>query len=198
MPRLLSRQKLKDVEALIRKGLTERVICIKLSVSRKTVQNVRRRIGTVISRNKRGRKPKLGPAAKRRCVRLYTSGECDTVTDIKTKIQPEIQSPVSRRTITRALAEFSVTPTKKKKVPFLSEKNRKARLAFARKYKDWDSDDWSKVIFSDETKINRYLSDGIAYCLKRDGEPRNHRHMNQTVKGGGGNVKMWGCMTFFG
>ena len=167
MPKLLTKQKHKDVEALVRRGLTEREISSRVGVSRKTVQNVRKRIANAPSPPKRGRKLKLSHPAKRKCVRLYSSGECDTVTEVKEAMDEEIHDTVSRRTVARALAEFGVKSRKKKKVPMLSKKNIKARLAFAGKYQDWGIDDWSRVIFSDETKINRYQSDGIQYCLRR-------------------------------
>ena len=168
MPKLLSNQKHKDVEALLRRGLTERAISCRLKVSRRTVQNVRRKMRDVPLACKKGIKSKLSPAAKRRCIRLYTCGECDTVTEVTEAIEKELGLSISRRTVGRALAEFGVHSRKKKKVPLLSKKNIKARLAFARKYKDWGIDDWKRVIFSDETKINRYQTDGIQNCLRRD------------------------------
>jgi hypothetical protein len=48
----------------------------------------------------------------------------------------------------------------KKKKPLLSVKHRKTRLAFAQKYGKWTVEDWKRVIWSDETKINRFGSDG--------------------------------------
>jgi len=198
MPKLLSKQKHNDVEALVRRGLSERKISSRVGVSRKTVQNVRKRIIDAPPPPQRGRKSKLSRPDKRKCVRLYTSGECDTVTEVKEALEEEIQLAVSRRTVARALAEFRVKSRRKKKVPMLSKKNIKARLAFARKHQHWGISDWSRVIFSDETKINRYQSDGIQYCLRREGEPINRRHVTETIKGGGGNIKMWGCMTCFG
>ena len=48
----------------------------------------------------------------------------------------------------------------KKKKPFLSIMYRKKCLSFALKYKEWTVEDWKRVIWSDETKINRTASDG--------------------------------------
>jgi len=44
----------------------------------------------------------------------------------------------------------------KKKKPLLSARHRKARLAFAQKYREWTVEDWKRVIWSDEMKINRF------------------------------------------
>jgi hypothetical protein len=54
------------------------------------------------------------------------------------------------------------------------------------------------VIWSDETKINRFCSDGRSWCWVRDGESRQPHHVKQTVKHGGGSLMIWGCMTAHG
>ena len=59
----------------------------------------------------------------------------------------------------------------KAKKPLLKAQHRKARLSFALKYKDWTVDNWTRVLRSDETKINRIGSDGYQYMWKKPGEP---------------------------
>jgi hypothetical protein len=56
----------------------------------------------------------------------------------------------------------------KKKKPSLSVRHRRARLAFAQKYREWTVEDWKRVIWSVETKINRFGSDGAGNRRKRD------------------------------
>ena len=58
----------------------------------------------------------------------------------------------------------------KKKKPFLSIMYRKKCLSFALKYKEWTIEDWKRVIWSDETKINRIASDGRQWVWKKTGE----------------------------
>jgi DDE superfamily endonuclease len=74
----------------------------------------------------------------------------------------------------------------------------KARLEFARRHRYWTIEDWKRVIWSDETKINRFCSDGRSWCWKGDGEGYKPQHVKQTVKHGGGSVMIWGCMTAHG
>ncbi|XP_065654699.1 uncharacterized protein LOC136081318 [Hydra vulgaris] len=64
--------------------------------------------------------------------------------------------------------------------------------------RDLKKNDWMKVIWSDETKINRYTTDGRQWSWKREGEPLTQKDFIQTVKHGGGNFKLWGCMTAYG
>jgi hypothetical protein len=38
--------------------------------------------------------------------------------------------------------------------PLLTEKMKEKRLAFAKKYRNWSEEDWSKVMFSDESTFS--------------------------------------------
>ena len=55
-----------------------------------------------------------------------------------------------------------------------------------------------RVWWSDETKINRLGSDGRHWVWKEVGEGLSDRVVEGTVKFGGGNVMMWGCMGWDG
>ena len=52
----------------------------------------------------------------------------------------------------------------KKKKPLLKKTHMEAKLKWAKAHKDWTEDDWRRVVFSDETKINVWGSDGC--CCK--------------------------------
>src|SRR3979490_2641759 len=86
----------------------------------------------------------------------------------------------------------------KKKRPHLSQKHRRERMDFAIRYKDWTLDDWKKVVWSDETKINYLGSDSRKWAWKRAGEGLSDRLVEGIVKFGGGSVMVWGCMLWDG
>jgi hypothetical protein len=96
------------------------------------------------------------------------------------------------------LKKHSFKAVVKKKKPLLNVRHRKRRLAFALKYKEWTVEDWKRVIWSDETKINRFGSDGQEYIWKKKGEGLIPREVQGTVKFGGGNMMVWGCMGWNG
>lgn len=54
--------------------------------------------------------------------------------------------------------------------------------------------DWGKVVFSDETKINRFRSDGRLWVWKKTSQHLDPRCVEGTIKFGGGNIMVWGCM----
>ena len=86
----------------------------------------------------------------------------------------------------------------KKKKPFLSKQHRKARMDFALAHQHWTMEDWKKVVWSDETKINRLGSDGRKWVWKKAGEGLSDRLVQGTQKFGGGSVMVWGCMLWDG
>ena len=60
-------------------------------------------------------------------------------------------------------------------------------------------EDWKRVLWTDETKINRIGSDGKVYVWKQQGEPVSDWTTTPTVKhGGGNNLMVWGCMGWNG
>jgi Transposase. len=91
-----------------------------------------------------------------------------------------------------------MVPVVKKKRPLLQQRHRKARLEFAEEHAEWTVEDWKKVFWSDEVKINRLGSDGRKYVWKEAGEGLSDQLVQGTVKFGGGNLMMWGCMGWDG
>ena len=83
--------------------------------------------------------------------------------------------------------------TKKKKLLFLAISQKKC-LAFAFKYQNWTVEDWKRVIWSDEIKINRIGLDGKQWVWKQVGQGLIDHEVQDTVKFGGGNIMVWGCM----
>jgi hypothetical protein len=105
---------------------------------------------------------------------------------------------VSAQTVRNALRETGMRDAIKQKKPLLRARHIKARLEVARKYKDWTVDDWKRVVWSDETKINRFGSYGREWCWRKRGERLQARHVQPTVKFGGESLMIWDCFTTHG
>jgi hypothetical protein len=85
-------------------------------------------------------------------------------------IQEKFNKKVSSKTIIRYISLGGLKAGIPRKVPYISEKNKKERLAFAKKYINKPNSFWKKVLWSDETKINLFGSDGCTRVWKRKGE----------------------------
>jgi len=147
---------------------------------------------------KKGRPPKLSLENKRFCVKSVKTEKCESAIDVQKSLKKEFDVEVSERTVRRVLRGGGLKAAEKKKKPMLSKKNRKDRLAFARRHENWTTEDWKRVIWSDETKINRFGSDGRSWCWIPEKSTLNPRQIKETVKFGGGSLMMWGCMTAHG
>src|SRR6266487_641611 len=108
------------------------------------------------------------------------------------------ESPLSAQTVCNGLKDTGLKAVVKKKRPFLSKKHRKERMDFALAHQYWTVEDWKKVVWSDETKINRLGSDGRKWVWKKPGEDLSNRLVQGTVKFGGGSLMVWGCMLWDG
>lgn len=67
------------------------------------------------------------------------------------------------RNIQLMLHSMGFKAKRKQESDFISESNRKKRLAWAKQHRVLAKDDWRKWIFSDKTKVNIWASDGIKY-----------------------------------
>ena len=173
-------------------------ITSKLGISQPTVSRVLKNLPLNHPRPSAGRPSKLTATDQRAIITQITSGKLATAVQVTNHINSVITNPVSSQTVRRVLKNHSFKAVTKKKKPLLSAVHRKKRLAFALKYKEWTLEDWKRVIWSDETKINRLGSDGKQWAWKQVGEGLISREIQGTVKFGGGNIMVWGCMGWEG
>lgn len=132
---------------------------------------------------------------ERNLVRLVSSGKISNASEAQQHLKSEYNITLSSNSVRRALRRNGLQSRVKQKKPLLKKKHRQQRLLFAKKYKNWTVDDWKQVIWSDETTINLYGSDGRSYCWKRPGEQLQPHHIKPTVKYGRGSIFVWGCIT---
>ena len=91
----------------------------------------------------------------------------------------------------RRLVDSGLKYCRAKKKPLLSEKARTKRLDRGKQHRDYD---WSKVVFSDESRFC-LISDRPVYVRRRSGEEYLPQCLNPTVKHGGGGIMVWGCIS---
>jgi transposase len=196
--RPISAQVKRDIIAEANKGISNRAIALKLDVGYGTVQRVVNGAGIDPKRAKAGRVRKISPHLRRLAVRSITSGKVDTAVDVKRMLVASHGVEVSVQTVRNELRASGLKARPKVKKPLLTKRFRQARLRFAKKYQHWTVEDWRRVIFSDETKVNRLGSDGRKWIWKEPGEQLQDRYVSPTVKHGGGSMMVWGCITAHG
>lgn len=98
-------------------------------------------------------------------------------------------------TIKIRLTDAGLHRRRPSKNPLISKKNRAARLKFAKEHLNWTSEQWSKILWSDESKFNMLSSDGIRYVRRPTNKIDDVKYHVPTVTHGGGSVMVWGCFS---
>jgi hypothetical protein len=179
-------------------GQSIRQIASKTGLGKSTIARVINKHIPNKENAKIGRPSKLTPHDKRAIVHHILSGEASNAVQATKFINSIIPTTVCTQTVRNTLKAAKLKAVTKKKKPLLSPAHRKKRLAFALKHQHWTIEDWKRVIWSDETKVNRMGSDGQEYVWKKAGEPLGEREVKGTLKFGGGNLMVWGCMGWNG
>lgn len=145
-----------------------------------------------------GRPRKLSTANISYAVRLITSHKAENATQVTRSLQEFVEGSISTKTVRRALRSAGLRPVVKCKRPSLTKRHKRERMDFALAHENWTLEDWKRVYWSDETKINRLGSDGRKWVWKKAGEGLSDRLVQGTVKFGGGALMMWACMGWDG
>ena len=194
----LTPEKLNHILLLLDLNHSSRSIQSQTHISHTTICKIRKEHRPNLQKSSGGCPKILSPIDLCHSVRLLTSGQVDTAPKLAQKLQEIKGRPVSAQTMCRSLKSMGLKAVAKVKKPLLKPHHRRARMHFAEQYLDWTVEDWKRVIWSDETKINRFGSDGRQWAWKKKGESLSDRLVQPTVKFGGGSLMMWGCMSWEG
>jgi transposase len=188
-----------SIISLLQEGYSVHQIESKTGFGKSTIGRIKKEINSDKENNKGGRPSKLTAKDKQAVIRQITTGKLDNAVQATHYINNVITSPVCPQTVRNALKENNLRSVVKSKRPLLKAVHRRKRLKFAQTHANWTVEDWKRVLWSDETKINRIGSDGKVYTWKLRGESISDRTTSPTVKhGGGNNLMVWGCMGWNG
>jgi hypothetical protein len=197
MHKLSSDQTL-HILTLLDSGLSGAQISRQTGVGNATISRIRSEHRPDLAKSCGGRPSKLSTANVDYARRIIHMGRVDNATQAAHTLQDITNTPFSSQTLHRHLKFHGMIPVVKKKRPLLKARHRRARLEFAERHAEWTLEDWKRILWSDETKINRLGSDGRKYVWKDRDEGLSDRLVEGTVKFGGGNLMMWGCMGWDG
>ncbi len=200
--REMSQDLRKKIISLHKKGEGYKKISKALLISQNTVAKVVqtfKKDGTAtISQRRPGRPRKLTPRQDRLLMRRVEENRHASSLQLSKEVESQTGVTISRDTIQRTLQRNGMHGCRPWKKPLLKPRHKKARLEFARAHADKDEDYWDSILWSDETKINVFGTDGFRTVWRRKGEEYKEKCMVPTVKHGGGSVLMWGCMSAAG
>lgn len=191
MPRKIDHFSLETARKEAKRGKSAIQIASQCGISFATAKRIKKKLGVPpISRG--GRPTLLSERTTRFCCRAITKEKGTSCRSVAKSLLKEFGISLSRHTVNRALKKKGLKARKKKKKPFLTRKQQKLRLAWAKKHSDWTVCDWNRVVWSDETKINRFGSDGNRWHWIR---PHQEEETAPTANYGGGGILIWSCIT---
>ena len=172
---------------------------LKLSCSTvaKIIQRFKR-AGSTQNRPRVGRPKKLSARAEHHIQMLSLKDRRRNAVSIAAEIEEVGGQPVSAQTIRRTLHQIGVHGCHPRRKPLLKTIHKKARKQFAEDLSTKHMDYWNLVLWSDKMKVNLFGPDGFKHVWRRPGEEYKDKCVMPTVKHGGGNVMVWGCMSAAG
>jgi transposase len=198
--RELTAYQLGELTSLLKSGdYTNVKIGKMLKVSESVVRYHKKRIletGSCEKLPRSGRKRKLSERGVRHLKQLalrhrFMSGE-----SLSKELVSSGEVKVSSKTVRRRLIENNIFARVSKRKPLLSEKNLKARKQFADHHISWSEGEWSKVVWSDESRFEIFGNDKRKKIVnRRVGEEYKLECLTPTVKKGGGGINVWGCFS---
>ncbi len=168
--REMSQDLRKKIMSLHKKGEGYKKISKALLISQNTVAKVVqtfKKDGTAtISQRRPGRPRKLTPRQERLLMRRVEENRHASSLQLSNEVESQTGVTISRDTIRRTLQRNGMHGCRPRKKPLLKPRHKKARLEFARAHADKDEDYWDSILWSDETKINVFGTDGFKTVLR--------------------------------
>ena len=165
----------------------------KENVDPRTAQRIYKKFqktGSTTRKRGSGRPMKLNDRGRREIVRNARKNRRMGLQELRN----EATATVSTSTIRRVLAAEGYHRRVARKVPYLTKAHKRARLAWAKRNKGMEDEDWQRVIFSDECYI--YLGDtqGRIFVTRRVDEVLLDECLVPTFKQSSVRVMVWGCI----
>lgn len=165
---------------------------------RSTIQNIINRYGkskSLKNEAKTGRPTKLNQRAQRTVVKKVRQNPKISSSTLAGDVAEECGITVTPRTIRNYLKKDGFNSRSPRRKFFVSKVNKQKRIEFATANVDKPLEYWNNWIFTDESKFNICGNDGKCRVWRKPNTELEPKNMIGTVKHGGGNVMVWGCMS---
>ena len=185
------------VIGLLEAGRSRRDVANQFHVSVATLSRLVRRYretGDVKDRVRSGR-PRITTAVEDRRIRLLSLRSRDKpATVIRDEIRVDRANPrqgLSVQTVRNQLHNNGLRSRKTAMKPLLNDGHKQARLTWARQHVRWTRQQWSHVLFTDESRFCLDHHDGRVRVWRRRGERFADSCVRSSRQGRGGSVMIW-------
>ena len=137
---------------------------------------------TVVDRPITGRKRITTQRQDRIITRISLDDRRKMAPQIRADLEERYNTKVSVTTVQRRLLEVGLKAYRARKKPRLTHVHRQRRMEFARTYRHWTASDWSKAVFSDESRFLLFRNDGRPFVRRRPGEAYRNDCVQPTLR----------------
>jgi DNA-binding CsgD family transcriptional regulator len=169
-----------------KEGATHKEIARRLNISKSTVSyNLKKMYMNDFSSKRHlcGRKTSLTKNEIEKVNKIVEENRRLSGTKIADIVKRDMHKIISPKTAKRYIKLGGLKAVSARRVPYVSKINKEKRLNFALKYILKPKEFWKKVIWTDETKLNLFSSDGKTRVWRRAGEALDDKVTNKTIKG---------------
>ena len=129
-------------------------------ISNATISTLHSKHCPNLQKSSGGHPTKLSKTNICHAIHLIGSGRAEIVVQVTKTLRDVVNQPISTQTIWNSLKKIGLKAVVMKKRPRLTPHHRKERLDFAIRHQHWIWEDWKKVVWSAEAKVNPLGSDG--------------------------------------
>lgn len=185
-----------NIILLKEEGYQQKAIANRLQLSESSVSRIVKSETPFKVGKRSGRPRSTSRHAESKLKRIVQSDPFITSSKAKAEV-PELNQ-VSSRTVRRILHDKLNLPSRKvSKKPLLPKSAVAKRLQFCHKYKHWTENQWSKVLFSDESTFRQFTSIKSFVRRPNKSNPNNKRFSIGTVKHSP-QVMVWAAFGYYG
>lgn len=177
-------------------GMSTHRIAAELEMTQSTVFTVWKNFqerGTLQPLKSSGRPQKLNARDKRVLGRILCKNRRLPLAAIREKMHVK----VSPTTLRKAMKSIGFSNRAAAKKPFLSEKHKARRLAFAKEHRHWTTFDWKNVIWTDESSFETGKKSRPVKVWRQLHERFSLDCLAPSFKSGRSSVMVWGAFSDF-
>jgi transposase len=171
-----------------------------INVSKRGIQKIIKKYDTtgLYEDKKRSGRPDKLSERSRRIIRLMSlRNRALSVRSITSNFNIQGTEHVSRDTVSKILIKYGLRSYRPSRKPFITLKQRRGRIEWARSKRHWDNNKWAQVVFSDESMF-QIFGQRSSHRIRRFNYERYSPICTRKVIGHGTQVHVWGCFSRYG
>jgi transposase len=142
------------------------------------------------------RPPKVNARTSRHLTRVMDTDRRQTLAELTNATHSMIDAPVSKKTVSRTLKMLGIGSRIARKKPYLKPAHRKQRMEFVAIVKNWGDEEWTKIIWTDESSVELRKNTCICHIWRHPHEAFKENCLAPTFKSGRTSVMVWGCIAY--